>query len=136
MCFSAAFHHSGWIRSISRLGTLSAWLIASAIVAMTLPASCTGIRKLAVHRSSCQMLSTISRSAPCQETCSRRDGERWSLNQASETRGLDRDMAMTISVLAGDHPVYRDAHHDSTGPICSTGRVQSITVIGSSGVRR
>jgi hypothetical protein len=47
----------------------------------------------------------VKRSAPCQETWSRRDGERWSLNQASETRGLGRDMAMTISVLAGDHPV-------------------------------
>jgi hypothetical protein len=114
MCRSVARHHGGWVRSISRPGKLIARLIASATAAIILPASCTGMRKLAVHRSSYQMLSTIMRSAPCQETWSRRDGERSSLNQASETRGLGREMAMTSSVLGEETAVQQTPVRSST----------------------
>ncbi len=61
---------------MSLLGRLIARVIASATAAIIFPASCTGKRKLAVHRFSCQMLSTMMRSVPCQEMWSRRVGER------------------------------------------------------------
>ena len=62
-CRSVARHRGTGTLTIRRLGGLSARLIASPTEAISLPPSRTGIRKLAVHRSSTQMLSTIICSA-------------------------------------------------------------------------
>jgi hypothetical protein len=52
------------------------------------------------------MLKTIKRSVPCHETWSRRDGDRSSINQASETLELGRETPTFASVLAKEVAVY------------------------------